>query len=143
MTSTTPGRSITSAHCCREQTDGRTNNADIATAQSILLYNYSMKLSRWLKLAFAFTLFACQSATSSTVTILDNGKILTLQTDGRVPSALLSQAGIMLNPNDRILLNGFPVALDSPITTYPITIQIRRALNITINTPQGQQQIQS
>jgi len=102
-----------------------------------------MKLSRWLKLAFAFTLFACQSATSSTVTILDNGKILTLQTDGRVPSALLSQAGIMLNPNDRVLVNGFPVERDQPITNYPITIQIRRALNITINTPQGQQQIQS
>ncbi len=102
-----------------------------------------MKISFGLAIALCFFLFACQSATPSTVTILDNGRIITLQTNQRVPSALLSQAGITLNTNDRVLVNGFPVERDQSITNYPITIQIRRALNITINTPQGEQQIQS
>ena len=52
---------------------------------------------------------------------------------------LLSQAGITLNPHDRVLLNGLPILLDQPITNYPITLQIRRAVRITIITPNGEQ----
>ena len=102
-----------------------------------------MKPNCGLVLILAFTLFACQPATASTVTILDNGQVITLQTEARVASALLSQAGITLNPNDRVLLNGFPVAPDQPIITYPITLQVRRAFNLTLLTSDGQQQVQS
>ena len=33
--------------------------------------------------------------------------------------------------------------LDQPITNYPITLQIRRAVPLTLITPDGEQQIQS
>src|SRR5512133_597537 len=102
-----------------------------------------MNINRRLALLFAFFLFACQPRTPSIVTILNDEKIISLQTDERVPSALLSQAGITLNSKDRVLVNGFPVAPDQPVTNYPITLQVRRAVNITISTPQGQQEIQS
>src|SRR5215213_1451794 len=96
-----------------------------------LPYNYGVKWKQGLVLVFAFLLFACQPTASTVVTIIDNDKILTVQTDERVPSALLSQAGITLNPNDRLLLNGLPIGLDRPITTYPITLQLRRSIPIT------------
>jgi len=110
-----------------------------------------MKLNRGLALVFIFSLFACQPTTPPAVTIIDNGNLITLQTDERVPSALLNQAGITLNPKDRVLLNGLPIALDQPITNpstssgqrSPITLQIRRAVNLTLITPEGQKQIQS
>lgn len=94
-------------------------------------------------LAFAFILFACQPALRPSVTIIDHDKIITLQTDARVPSAWLNQAGMKLNPNDRILVNGLPIALDQPMTTYPITLQIRHAVTLTLITPDGEQKVQS
>jgi resuscitation-promoting factor RpfB len=94
-------------------------------------------------LAFAFLFLACQPKTPPTVTIIDNEQVITLQTNERVPSALLNQVGITLTPNDRILLNGLPTAINQPITNYPITLQLRRASPITIITPDGEQKIQS
>lgn len=104
-----------------------------------------MKRFRWLAFALVFFLFACQPPPLTIVTIIDNpsGQIITLETDERVPSALLNQAGLALNSNDRVLSNGFPVSLDQPITNHPVTIQIRRAVSLTLNTPDRQQQIQS
>ncbi len=94
-------------------------------------------------LAFAFFLFACQPTTLPTVTIIDNDKIITLQTNERVPSTLLNRAGITLNPDDRVLLNGLQTELNKPITAYPITLQIRRAVTFTLVMPDGEQKIQS
>ena len=102
-----------------------------------------MKMNHGLVLAFAFFLLACQPTTSPTVTIIDNDQTITLQTSERVPSALLDQAEITLNANDRVLLNGLPTSLDQSITDPPITLQIRRAIPLTIITPDGEQQIQS
>jgi uncharacterized protein YabE (DUF348 family) len=102
-----------------------------------------MKWRHGLVLVFAFLLLACQPETSPTVIILDNEKVITLQTNERNPSALLSQAGIVLNPNDRILLNGIPSSIDQPISTYPATLQVRRAVPITIHTAEGESQLQS
>jgi len=102
-----------------------------------------MKLNRRLVLAFAFFLFACQPAPSPSVTLIENNNVITLPTDERVPAAILQQAGIALNPNDRILLNGLPVEPYQSIASYPITLQIRRAVNVTLITPDGEQQVQS
>ena len=108
-----------------------------------LLYNCNMNWRHGLVLASAFFLLACQPATSPTVIILDKAKVITLQTNERDLSALLSQAGIVLHPNDRVLLNGIPVSIDQPITTYPITLQVRRAVPIIIDTPEGEKQMPS
>jgi uncharacterized protein YabE (DUF348 family) len=102
-----------------------------------------MRRSHWLAFALIFLLFGRQPPAPSTVTILDDDKAITLQTDERRPSALLNQAGLTLNSNDRILLNGLPIALDQPIEDSPITLQIRRAVALTLITPDGKQQIQS
>jgi uncharacterized protein YabE (DUF348 family) len=91
----------------------------------------------------AFFLTACQPATPSLVTIIDGIQTIPLQTSERVPSALLEQAGIALNPNDRVLLNGIPIEPNHKITKSPITLQIRRALSITIVTPDGEQSLRS
>jgi uncharacterized protein YabE (DUF348 family) len=102
-----------------------------------------MKIARLLALTVFFFLLACQPTISPNVTIIDNEQALMLQTDERVPAALLEQAGITLNPNDSILLNGLPASLNSPITNSPITLQIRRAIPVTIITADGEQKIQS
>ena len=104
-----------------------------------------MRLLRRLAIGLAFFLFACQPSMPPTVIIIDNpsGKIITLQTDERVPFTLLTQAGLTLGASDRVLLNGLPIALNQPITAYPITLQIRRAITITISSPQGHQTIQT
>jgi uncharacterized protein YabE (DUF348 family) len=102
-----------------------------------------MKFARQLAFVAIFLLFACQPTTLPIVTIIDNGKISILQTDERVPSALLKRAGITLNPKDRVLLNGLAIALDRPITTYPITLQTRRAVTVSLNKQDGEQKTQS
>jgi uncharacterized protein YabE (DUF348 family) len=100
---------------------------------------------RWLAFMLVSFLSACQPNTPPTTTIIDNpsGKTITLRTDQRIPSALLNEAGLTLNPNDRLLLNGLPITLDRLITDHPITLQIRRAVNLTLNTAESQQQMQS
>ena len=104
-----------------------------------------MIFRRLLFLAVSLLLFACQSsAPATTITIIDNDQVNTLQTDERVPSALLAQAGITINPMDRVLFKGQTVNLDSPLeSSQDITLQIRRARTLTFITSDGQQQIQS
>jgi uncharacterized protein YabE (DUF348 family) len=102
-----------------------------------------MRFVRLLAFAIALLPLACQPITPPTITIIDHEQIVTLQTTERVPSALLEEAGIALNPDDRILLNGLPASLDQQITNYPITLQVRRAIPIAIVTPDGKKEIQS
>lgn len=102
-----------------------------------------MKFARQLAFVASFLLFACQPTTLPTVTIIDNGKISILQTDERVPSALLERAGITLGPKDRVLLKGLSIPLDQPITALPVTLQTRRAVTVTLITQNGEQKIQS
>jgi resuscitation-promoting factor RpfB len=99
-----------------------------------------MRLIHWLVLFPAFLLFACQPATPRTVTILDQGQITTLETDERVLSALLSQAGITLGQNDRVLANGLAIPLDQSVSVSPLTLQVRRAVAIALITADGEKQ---
>ncbi len=100
-----------------------------------------MTFNRWLALLFAFLFISCQPTTPSTVMIIDNDQVISLQTDERVPAALLTQAGIALNANDRVLVNGLPVDLNERVTNYPITLQLRRAIRLTLVAPDGKQQV--
>lgn len=102
-----------------------------------------MKLKHGLAALFAFWLFACQPAHPPTITIIDRGQEIALRTEERVPSKILAQAGITLNQTDTLLVNGLRFTPDKPITYSSTTLQIRRAVNMTVRTPQGQQQIQS
>jgi resuscitation-promoting factor RpfB len=106
-----------------------------------------MRFAHLLALTIVAFLPACQPTNIlPTVTIIDNDQIITLQTNERVPSELLEQAGITLNRNDRVLLNGLPVAVVDSTINSPIpnlTLQIRRAIPVKISTPDGEQEIQS
>ena len=48
-----------------------------------------------------------------------------------------------MSPNDRVLLNGLPVGLDQAITNDPITLQIRRAITLTLVTSNEEKKLQS
>ena len=95
-----------------------------------------MKPKHALAFCFVFVLFACQPASSNSITIIDGANVISLQTNERVPSAILEEAGIALNPSDSILLNGIPASPELPITNYPITLQIRRAADVQTPVPQ-------
>ena len=81
----------------------------------------------------------CQPASLITIRIVDNQQVLTLRTQERVPLLLLTQAGFTVHPTDQVLLNGMPIPLDQPFSPNgSITLQIRHAFDLTLNTPQEQ-----
>ncbi len=103
-----------------------------------------MKSLRWLVFALTFLLFACQANSPSTIAIIDGKQNYSIESAERVPLDLLTQAGVVPQPFDRVLLNGMLLPLDQPLPeTSFIQLQLRRAMPLTINSPQGQQVIQS
>lgn len=65
---------------------------------------------------------------------MDGEQIHIVQSSERAPLILLTQNGIVPQPNDRVLLNGVPVPIDKQIpATDSIQLQLRRAVNLTIN----------
>ncbi|MCI0556560.1 MAG: hypothetical protein L0287_36925, partial [Anaerolineae bacterium] len=65
-----------------------------------------MRTKHGFALLVAFLLLGCQPSAPRTITILDGESIVAIQTDERVPSAILAEAGITLASEDRILVNG-------------------------------------
>jgi uncharacterized protein YabE (DUF348 family) len=103
-----------------------------------------MKIFRWLAFSLIFFLFACQPNIPAIVTIIDGGQIHSVESSERVPLILLTQNGVALQPNDRVLLNGIPVPIDQPMPgTKFIQLQLRHAVTMTVNSPEGQQAIQT
>jgi len=113
-----------------------------------------MRLLRWLVFTFFFYLVACQPQTPVAITLIDAGQTHTIQTNERVPLLILTQAGLIVSPNDRVFLNGTHVPLDQPAPLAPGifdanggseggVLQIRRSVELTLVTPQGTQLIQS
>jgi uncharacterized protein YabE (DUF348 family) len=103
-----------------------------------------MKFLRRLVFLQIFVLFACQPNTPTTATIIDGDQIQSVTSSERVPLILLTQNGVSPQPNDRVLANGIPVPIDQPITGKgSIQLQLRRAVILTINSPEGQQAIQT
>ena len=102
-----------------------------------------MNKTRWLVMAATLVLFACQPTAQHSITILDGDAIVSVQSGERVPAVILAEAGISFAPEDRILLNGLPIQPELPITNNSFTLQLRRAVPITLSTPQGEQSIQS
>jgi uncharacterized protein YabE (DUF348 family) len=103
-----------------------------------------MKKCCWLFPLLLLAVFsACQSSGTS-VTIFANGNTVTISTAERVPAQILSAAKISLGPNDRVLYLGEVVPLNSPLPQAgSYTMTVRRALALTILTPDGQKVIQT
>ena len=101
-----------------------------------------MKKIVWPILALVL-LTACQPR-ANPVTILDGGQIISLSTAKIVPAEILAEANITLGPNDRLLYLGSPTPLDVAISdTANITLTVRRAVELTVVAPDGQQTIQT
>lgn len=104
----------------------------------------AMKTLRWLAPALTFLLLACQPEFSPEITIIDNGSARTLRAAERIPLLLLTQNGYSLQPQDRVLWNGQPLALDETLPNISnAQLQIRRAVSLTVITPQGTQTLVS
>jgi uncharacterized protein YabE (DUF348 family) len=103
-----------------------------------------MKSLRWLAPSASFILLACQANSTSTVTVIDGGNIVNIESMERVPLTLLAEAGMVPHPFDRVLSNGILLPLDQPVPDADsIQLQLRRAMPLTVNSPEGQQVIQS
>lgn len=102
-----------------------------------------MKNFRWLAWMILFLVTACRPISSS-VTIIDGDHIQRIESAERDLIPLLTQAGIDLGQNDRVFINGISTPLDqTQLEVGSLTIQIRRAVDLTLTTPQGQQTIQT
>jgi len=105
-----------------------------------------MKSFKWLILAvIVFFTASCQPKTSQTaIQIVDGDQTYTLATAERLPSKLLAEANITLSPADRLFYQGVDIPLDQPLPeAQSYTLQIRRAVTLTLAKPNGQQIIQT
>jgi uncharacterized protein YabE (DUF348 family) len=107
-----------------------------------------MKSSRLLQLLVVVIVFlatSCQPQPAKiAITILDGSQVYTLASAERIPSRLLAGAEIALAPADRVLYLGAAIPLDQPLPeAQAYTLQIRRAVALTLVTPAGQQAIQT
>ena len=103
-----------------------------------------MKPLRWLAFSLVLLLFSCQSNSPQSITILDGETILNVNSNSRTPLLILTEAGISPQPTDRVFVNGILFALDQSITAKEsVQLQLRRAVALTIISPQGEQTIQT
>lgn len=103
-----------------------------------------MKFSRLLVFLAATLIIGCQQFSPRSVTILDGENTVVVTTNETTPLLILSKAGIVAQPSDRTLVNGIPYELNDSISfNGNLQVQLRRAVNIKLVTPQGEQTIQT
>jgi len=94
----------------------------------------------WLAI-LGLILASCQPQSPSPITILDGEQIHTLVTDERNPVNLLTEARIALAPSDLLLINGQPFSPEQTLPPEARTLQVRRAVSVTLVTPGGEQEL--
>ncbi len=92
----------------------------------------------WLAI-LSLLLTSCQPQPPTTITILDGEQMYILETDERIPANLLEEARITFSPSDLLLVNGYPFPPDLALPPETDTLQIRRAVGVTLVTPGGEQ----
>ncbi len=97
-----------------------------------------MNAPRGIALVFLLLLAACQPQ-APVVILVEGGQARALRPVSGTPRDLLAQAGAPLGANDRVLLNGVPFPADGVLPqAAALQLQIRRAVSVTIVTPQGE-----
>ncbi|MBI4731855.1 MAG: DUF348 domain-containing protein [Chloroflexi bacterium] len=97
-----------------------------------------MKRLFWLLLAFPLLLSACQPR-ATPVTLLADGQVYTLATATLLPADILAEAGITLEPADRLLYLGSQTPLDAALPDADsYTLTVRRAVTLVVTTPDGE-----
>lgn len=102
------------------------------------------RLSVLFTLLSLLLLSSCQRI-GTTVTLLVDGQVYSLAIPPqRLPADVLSEAGITLGANDRLLSLGSPIPPDQPLPEAPsYMLSVRRAVTLTLITPEGPQTFQT
>lgn len=102
-----------------------------------------MKKFSLLALLALFLLAASpQQIASQTITLLDGDSISQHRTSQATLDGFLRELGLQVIPEDRLYLNGQPANRQTAFaSSQPNTLQIRRAVPVTIRTPQGETEI--
>ena len=89
-------------------------------------------------------LSSCQR-TNAAVTLLVDGQVYALTPPPqRLPADILSEAGITIGANDRLLYLGSSIPLDQPLPEADsYTLNVRRAVTLTLISSEGTQTIQT
>ena len=103
-------------------------------------YNFPMPLTKRIRvLALLLLLAACQPQSALRVHLILDGQIRDLALGDGIPMRMLANAGIAFSPTDRVLVNGYPAPMGSPIQAQGlVTLQLRRAVAVTLIAPNGQ-----
>ncbi len=97
-------------------------------------------LRRLLPFILLLVLTACGTEKSASVTILDSGKLSSLTSAERQPAKLLTEVGLTLGKNDRLLYLGTSVPLDTPLPeAASYFLEVHRAVALTLIKPDGTQ----
>ncbi len=91
-----------------------------------------MRLLRIPVLVSLLVTLACQPAVAATAAVVDGDQLHVVAASGQSISSLLAEAGVRLSPADKVLLNGYPVALDGQLDSGSNTVQIRRAISLSL-----------
>lgn len=90
-------------------------------------------------LLFSALLLSCQPQDKPRLRLVVDGQAREAAAGDFIPAHILANAGIAFTPADRVLVNGKPVPLDQPVPAQGHhTLQLRRAVNITLSAPSGQ-----
>ncbi len=73
--------------------------------------------------------------------LVDGDQVHVISTSAHSAGQALIEAGITLSPADSILANGLPLSPDQPLPPNVHNLQIRRAVNVTLVTPAGEQSV--
>ena len=73
--------------------------------------------------------------------ILDGDEIFSVTDDGRILADLLAASAISLSPADQVLANGLPLPIDLPLPPGFSSLQIRRAVTVTLISPSSEQSL--
>ena len=103
-------------------------------------YNKRMKRTFWLALVFLLT--ACQpQSPRGTINMINGEKTIAYATNLRIPAQILAEAGITLDADDKLLVNGQIADPNTRLDCKTCTLQIRRAVRMKLITPDGEQEL--
>lgn len=105
-----------------------------------LQYNPRMRHIFW-QTVLIILLTACQPQPPAPITILDGAETHILVTDALTPEDILAEAGVSLTPSDRLLADGILRSLEAPLSPGAHTLQVRRAVPWTLDSPEGGLQV--
>ena len=99
-----------------------------------------MQRTLWLVIFYLF-MTSCQPVSPTTIMILDGDEIFSVTDDGRILADLLAASAISLSPADQVLANGLPLPIDLPLPPGFSSLQIRRAVTVTLISPSSEQSL--